>query len=128
MAKTAAVPAWTDEEIILHYRQAADKHGIIEILADLNAVSKERIRAILKRGGINPPTKRTKKKSVYKANHYYYEASDGVRYTTGQLARKTGHAQSYIWNRAHASTEVTIDGEVYRVIKIAKGSTKGGNE
>lgn len=118
--------AWTDEEIVTHYRQAANQYAIIGILADLNDVSRERICTVLKRNGITPPTKRTKRKGVYKGNHYYYIAPDGAKYSTGQLAKKTNHAQSYIWNRGHASTEVTINGEVYKVIKIAKGSIKDG--
>ena len=118
--------AWTDEEIVTHYRQAANQYAIIGILADLNDVSRERICTVLKRNGITPPTKRTKKKRKFKRNDYFLVTEDGTRYTTGELARKTGHAQSNIWNKAHAKEEITLDGVVYRVIKIEKGSIKDG--
>lgn len=126
MAKRKNELPWTDGEIITHYRQAANPYVIIGVLADLNAVSKECIRAILRRAGIDPPTKRTKKKQSFKRNHYILVAEDGTRYTTGELARKTGHAQSNIWNKAHAKEEITLDGVRYRVIKIAEGSAKDG--
>lgn len=126
MAKRKNELPWTDGEIITHYRQAANPYVIIGVLADLNDVSKERIRAILKRAGIDPPTKRTKKKQSFKRNHYILVAEDETRYTTGELARKTGHAQSNIWNKAHAKEEITLDGVRYRVIKITEGSTKDG--
>lgn len=41
----------TDEEIVRHYRQAKDRKGSIQILADLNATSKDEIQAILERAG-----------------------------------------------------------------------------
>ena len=110
MAKRKNELPWTDGEIITHYRQAANPYVIIGVLADLNDVSKERIRAVLRRAGIDPPTKRTKKKQSFKRNHYILVAEDGTRYTTGELARKTGHAQSNIWNKAHAKEEITLDG------------------
>ena len=79
---------WTDGEIIAHYRQAANQYAIIGILADLNDVSRERICTVLKRNGITPPTKRTKKKQSFKRNHYILVAEDGTRYTTGELDGK----------------------------------------
>ena len=117
---------WTDGEIIAHYRQAANKYSIIGILADLNTVSRERICAILKRGGINPPTKRTKKKYPYKANHYTLISPDGVRYTVSQMSQMTGRGYTTIWTYAREKDAVEIDGVVYRVERILRGSLKDG--
>ena len=117
---------WTDGEIIAHYRQAANPYVIIGILADLNDVSRECIRAILRRGGINPPTKRTRKKYPYKANHYTLISPDGTRYTVSQMARMTGYGYTTIWTHAREKDVVEVDGVAYRVERILKGSLKDG--
>ena len=126
MAKRKSELPWTDSEIVQHYNQAANPYLIIGILAELNDVSREHILAILKRAGIDPPAKRTKKKKLFRRNYFILVAEDGTRYTSGQLAKKTNHAKSYIWGLAHASTEVTIDGEVYKVVNAAKEDIKNG--
>lgn len=50
----------TDEEVVRNYRQAKDRKGIIQILADLNATNKNSILDILERAGEIKPMEEQK--------------------------------------------------------------------
>lgn len=55
----------SEEEIVIDYKQAKNKKAQVEILADLNACSKEQIIEILKRNGISSKElPRERKKAV----------------------------------------------------------------
>ena len=81
---------WSVEEIVMHYRQAADKYTIIGILADLNNVDRAKIRSVLKTAGITPPGKRTKKQQPFLRNHYYLVSADGGDTRRASLPEKRG--------------------------------------
>ena len=112
----AAVTCWSSEEIVEHYNRAADKYGIIEILADLNACSKERIRAILKKEGIDAPTAPVGKEKR-KPKLLYALVSGGKTYTIQDICDRTNRSYSYVQRRAIKSEWIEIDGVRYQVTR-----------
>jgi hypothetical protein len=112
----AAVTCWSSEEIVEHYNRAADKYRIIEILADLNACSKERIRAVLKKAGIDAPTKPVAKPERKRAWLYLLE-SGGKMYKIRDIVDRTSYSYSYVQRRALKSEWIEIGGVKYRVVR-----------
>ncbi len=125
--KTAAVPAWTDEEIIQHYLHAADRYRIVGILAELNGVSAARIKSILRAAGIEPAKKVPKRDAEKNRGKFEKGCSvslerEGKRYTMKQVATLHHRGYSFIQRKCFGDVrECDVDGTIYKVIHRRSG-------
>lgn len=110
---------WTDDEIVMHYNQAADKYKIVRILAELNNVSVARIRKVLGAAGIDAPSTRGRKKRSEPGTWYALVHGDQV-YSIGQVCAMTGRSRSYFSHRIKRGEEVEAGGVVYRAVKVER--------
>lgn len=124
--KEKEIPAWESDEIITHYKQAADKYRIIGILAELNGVSAARIKSILREAGIEPakkvPKRRVKNNDGFCNGHTVLLEREGVRYSMLQVAKMHHRGYSFVQRKCVGDVrECEIDGAKYTVLHKRSG-------
>lgn len=131
--------AWTEEEIVQHYREAKDQRAMIGILADLNNVSCDKIRKVLKKHGVKtgadvkpkkkrkaaPPAEPIKERKTACQKVYIKLVSGGVSYSVEQIQRRIGRSATYIKTRIKGNDRVVLGGVEYQIMRYEKWSKHG---
>lgn len=126
--------AWTEEEIVQHYREAKDQRAMIGILADLNNVSCDKIRKVLKKHGIKtgadvkpkkkkkaaPPAEPTKERKTACQKVYIKLVSGGVSYSVEQVQRRIGRSATYVKNKIRDHDRVVLGGVEYQILRYER--------
>ena len=128
---TRAQLAWSEEEIVRSYRDAANPEKQIGILADLNDCDPSVIRAVLRGAGIG---KKKKKKAAGGAmlsarmeqgfawGHRIALINGGVNYTVEEVGRIHGKSKSSMSRYMHGKDVCCIGGVQYQILRYhAKG-------
>ncbi len=125
--------AWTEEEIVRHYRSAKDPKAMIGILADLNNVSELKIKQVLRKHGISVKQKTAEEKKPHKRKKetkkrapkvYIKLVSDGVSYSIYDVERRIKRSTTYIKTRIADNDTVVLGGIEYQVLRFERRCKK----